>query len=56
MIHLSAIASVFPYDPKTDSVLGHQHLIIAYALTWCVQLCYLFYVGRRFYLAKRQKR
>ncbi len=44
-------AAIFPYDPKIDSLLGHRHLVMAYALTWLVQLCYLFYVARKWYSA-----
>ena len=46
---------LFPYDPKIDSVMDHQHLVIAYCLTWFVHLCYLCYVGRKWYSAKNQK-
>jgi hypothetical protein len=55
MTLISAPASIFPYDPKIDSVMGHQHLVIAYCLTWFVHLCYLGYVSRKWYAAKNQK-
>jgi hypothetical protein len=42
---------IFPYDPKIDSVMGHQHLIITYSLVWSVQLCYLLYVLRKWHTA-----
>ena len=44
MTHLLEFASIFPYDPKIDSVMGYHHLVIAYALTWVIHLCYLGYV------------
>jgi hypothetical protein len=50
-----AIASIFPYDSKIDSVMDHQHLVAAYCLTWFVHLCYLCYVGRKWHSAKNQK-
>jgi hypothetical protein len=55
MSHISGFASVFPYDPKLDSAMAHEHLVIAYSLTWFVQLCYLFYVARKWYSARQQK-
>jgi hypothetical protein len=55
MTLISAAASIFPYDPKIDSVMDHQHLVIAYCLTWFVHLCYLGYVSRKWYAAKNQK-
>jgi hypothetical protein len=42
--YLLASASIFPYDPKIDSVIGYHHLVAAYLLTWAVHLCYLGYV------------
>jgi hypothetical protein len=42
--HLLACTSIFPYDPKIDSVMGYHHLVVAYSLTWVVHLCYLGYV------------
>jgi hypothetical protein len=44
---------IFPYDPKIDSLMGHQHLIMAYCLVWSVQLCYLLYVLRKWYSAAK---
>lgn len=55
MPHISSFASVFPYDPKLDSAMAHEHLVIAYSLTWFVHLCYLFYVGRKWRSTRRQK-
>jgi hypothetical protein len=42
--HLLNLASVFPYDPAIDSMMGYHHLVIAYSLTWVVHLGYLGYV------------
>src|ERR1700733_9708504 len=56
LIPISNIASIFPYDSKIDTVMDHQHLLIAYGLTWFVQLCYLSYVGRKWYSSRKQKR
>jgi hypothetical protein len=42
--HLMALASIFPYDPQIDSIMGYHHLVAAYSLTWVVHLCYLAYV------------
>ena len=53
MVHLSTIGSFFPYDPTAESVMAHRHLVIAYGLTWFVHLCYLGYVGRKWFTAKR---
>jgi hypothetical protein len=55
VILILAAASIFPYDPKIDSVMDHQHLVIAYCLTWFVHLCYLGYVSRKWYSSKNQK-
>ena len=55
MMPIFTIASIFPYDSKIDSVMDHQHLIMAYCLTWIVHLCYLCYVGRKWYSARNQK-
>jgi hypothetical protein len=41
----ATVIGLFPYDPKTDSALGHSHLILAYCVVWAVQLGYLAYVG-----------
>jgi len=38
---LRSRASIFPWDPQTDSVMGHRHLILGYAFAWTVQLVYL---------------
>jgi hypothetical protein len=35
MPHISGFVSIFPYDPKLDSAMAHEHLVIAYALTVC---------------------
>jgi hypothetical protein len=51
-MHLFAVFTVFPYDPKIDSVMDHQHLVIAYCLTWFVHLGYLCYVWRMRYSSK----
>jgi hypothetical protein len=55
MSGIFAIASIFPYDSKIDSLMEHQHLVMAYCLVWSVQLCYLCYVGRKWFSAKKQK-
>jgi hypothetical protein len=55
MPHISGFASVFPYDPKIDSAMAHEHLVIAYSLTWFVHLCYLFHVVRKWRSTRRQK-
>jgi hypothetical protein len=55
MTPIFIVASIFPYDSKVDSVMDHQHLVIAYCLTWLVHLCYLGYVGRKWYSAKNEK-
>lgn len=47
MTHLVGFASIFPYDPTIDSVMGYHHLVAAYCLTWVVHLCYLGYVIRK---------
>jgi hypothetical protein len=49
---IAALASVFPYDPNIDSALAHRHLVIAYSLVWFVQLCYLLYVGKKWFSAR----
>jgi len=49
MILVSLLTSIFPYDAKIDSPLDHQHLVIAYCITWTVQLGYLLYVCRKWY-------
>jgi hypothetical protein len=49
---IAALASVFPYDPNIDSALAHRHLLIAYSLVWFVQLCYLLYVGKKWFSAR----
>jgi hypothetical protein len=51
MTLIFAAASLFPYDSKIDSVMDHEHLVIAYCLTWFVHLCYLCYVGSKWHLA-----
>jgi hypothetical protein len=53
LAQLAIAAYVFPYDPRIDSVMGHQHLVIAYCLTWFVHLSYLLYVLRKWYTAGR---
>ena len=55
MIFVSVAATIFPYDPRIDSVMGYHHLLIAYCLTWFVHIWYLGYVGRKWYLAKSKK-
>jgi hypothetical protein len=55
MTPIFIVASIFPYDSKVDSVMDHQHLVIAYCLTWWVHLCYLGYVGRKWYSAKNER-
>ena len=55
LIPISNIASIFPYDSKIDSVMDHQHLLVAYGLTWFIQLCYLSYVARKWYSSRKQK-
>jgi hypothetical protein len=55
MTAVSIVASIFPYDSRVDSVMDHQHLVMAYCLTWIVQLCYLGYVGRKWYSARNKK-
>jgi hypothetical protein len=52
---ITATASIFPYDPKIDSLMAHHHLVIAYFLTWFVHLCYLSYVARKWYSAKKER-
>ena len=37
----------FPFDPTTDTSLGHRHLVLAYGVVWGVQLCYLAYLLRQ---------
>lgn len=37
----SMSASVFPWDPQTDSGMAHHHLVLGYAFAWTVQLLYL---------------
>jgi hypothetical protein len=54
MTLISAV-SIFPYDSKIDSVMDHQHLVIAYCLTWFVHVCYLCYVCRKWFSTKNQK-
>ena len=55
MMLIFASASIFPYDSKIDSIMDHQHLVIAYCLTWFVHICYLCYVVGKWYSAKNQK-
>jgi hypothetical protein len=50
MTAVSIVASIFPYDSRVDSVMDHQHLVMAYCLT-----CYLGYVGRKWYSARNKK-
>ena len=50
---IPGVALIFPYDPKIDSMMGHHHLIAAYALTWLVHLSYLLYVGGKWKAARR---
>jgi hypothetical protein len=45
----------FLTTPKIDSAMAHEHLVIAYSLTWFVHLCYLFYVVRKWRSTRRQK-
>jgi hypothetical protein len=55
MTPIFTVASIFPYDSSIDSVMDHQHLVMAYCLTWIVHLCYLAYVGRKWQSARNQK-
>ena len=41
---ISTTASIFPWDPQTESAMAHQHLMLGYALAWTVQLLYLVYI------------
>ncbi len=52
MIHSTALASIFPFDPNIDSALAHRHLVMAYFLVWFVQLGYLLYVGKKWFSAR----
>jgi hypothetical protein len=46
MIRLLALpASLFPFNPATDSAMAHHHLILGYVITWGVHLGYLVYLG-----------
>ena len=38
---LTALASVFPWDPQADSPMSHKHLILGYAFAWTAQSLYL---------------
>jgi hypothetical protein len=38
---ITAIASIFPWDPANESAMSHHHLILGYAFAWTVQLAYL---------------
>ena len=33
-------ASLFPYDPRIDSRIGHLHLILIYGAVWVTHLGY----------------
>jgi uncharacterized membrane protein len=41
---LILLPSLFPFNPKTDTSLGHNHLVLAYCVVWVVQLGYLSYL------------
>jgi hypothetical protein len=46
MMTIAAVMTgLFPYDPKIDSPLEHQHLILAYCAIWTVPLGYLGYIA-----------
>jgi hypothetical protein len=36
--------SLFPYDSRIDTHLGHRHLIMAYCVVWVFQVCYVSYL------------
>jgi hypothetical protein len=38
---ISMAASIFPWDPQTDSAMAHHHLVLGYAFAWTAQLLYL---------------
>ncbi|HEY0797397.1 MAG TPA: hypothetical protein VGD64_16610 [Acidisarcina sp.] len=40
-MHLLQLASIFPWDPQTDSAMAHRHLVLGYAFAWTTQLLYL---------------
>jgi hypothetical protein len=40
----SLLSSLFPFDARFDTLLGHRHLILAYCVVWAVQVCYVCYL------------
>jgi hypothetical protein len=40
----SLLSSLFPFDARIDTRLGHRHLILAYCVVWAVQVCYVCYL------------
>jgi hypothetical protein len=38
------LSSLFPFDARIDTRLGHRHLILAYCVVWAVQVCYVCYL------------
>ena len=40
----SLLSSLFPFDARIDTRLGHRHLILAYCVVWVVQVCYVCYL------------
>jgi hypothetical protein len=53
MMSLAVLAPLFPYDPRLDSVMGHQHLLLGYAFTWGIQLAYVLYVAMKWRATRR---
>jgi uncharacterized membrane protein len=40
----SLLSSLFPFDTRIDTRLGHRHLIMAYCVVWVAQVCYMCYL------------
>jgi hypothetical protein len=43
IFRIDRISQIFPWDPQTDSAMGHRHLVLGYAVAWTVQSAYLVY-------------
>ena len=49
-----AAASLFPFDPKMDTPLGHRNLIAVYVVIWVSQSLYALHAFNK-YRASRKK-
>lgn len=47
-------ASLFPFDPKMDTPLGHRNLIAVYVVIWVAQALYALHAFNKYRVSARK--